>query len=217
MSDLASGRYPDSEEEWLLDGQPVPPFRRSMSRRDVTSVFTSGSNATATLFVVAVPVQAGDIFGAVSFNVKTAATGTSTHSWVAIYNGVGTGAALVGAQSADVTTGFVVGANSLLLGALASNIGTVGTPQGPSTAANVAQGPAVWGVAFYNSSGTNGPVIDGMLSGSVAGEVAHTGQVSLINSCALAATATAPATLPTMTVGPGATATGIPYIVLSRS
>jgi hypothetical protein len=214
MSDLASGRYPDSEEEWLLDGSPVPPFRRSLNRRDITSVFTPGSTS-GTIYVVAVPVQAGDIFGLVSFCVKTAATGTSTHSWVAIYNGVATGAALLGAQSADVTTGFPVGVNNLVLPTLAANIPTVGTPQGGSSAAIVPSGPAVWGVAIYNSQGTAGPVIDGMAGGNIAGEVVHTGQVPLLSSGTLAATATAPAVLPTMAA---ATATlGIPYVLLSRS
>ena len=214
MSDLGAGRYPFAEEEWLLDGSPVPPYRRSLNRRDITSVFTPGPT-TGTIYVVAVPVQAGDIFGVVSFCVKTAATGTSTHSWVAIYNGVGTGAALLGAQSADVTTGFPVGVNNLILGALAANTGSIGTPQGPSTAATVNSGPTIWGVALYNSQGTNGPVIDGMAGGNIAGEVVHTAQVPLLSSGTLAATATAPAVLPTMAA---ATATlGIPYVLLSRS
>jgi hypothetical protein len=179
-------------------------------------VLTIGANP-ANLYVFAVPVQAGDIFGAVSFLVKTAATGTSTHSWAAIYNGVTAGAALVGAQTPDVTGGFALGANTLLLGSAAANTGSVGTAQGPSTPANVPQGPAVWGVALYNSSGTNGPVIDGMLAGSVAGEVGHTSQVPLASYAALAATATAPSVLPAMTVGLPSGASGIPYIVLSRA
>jgi hypothetical protein len=214
VGDLGSGRYPDSEEEWLLDGSPYPPFRRSMSRRDITSVFTPGATS-GTIYVVAVAVQTGDIFGMVSFCVKTVATGTSTHSWVAVYNGVATGAALLGAQSPDVTTGFPVGDNNLLLGALAANIGTVGTPQGGGSAAVTPNGPAVWGVAIYNSQGTNGPVIDGMAGGNIAGEVVHTGQIPLLSSGTLAATATAPAVLPTMAA---ATATlGLPYVLLSRS
>lgn len=215
MSDLASGRYPDSEEEWMLDGAPVPPYRRNMSRRDITGVFTP-STSQAYIYVVPVVVQAGDIIGAVSFGVKTAATGTSTHSWVAVYNGVLAGAALL-AQSADVTSGYALGANTIDLASVVSNIGTVGTPQGPSTPAIVAQGPAVWGVCLYNSSGTNGPVIDGMtVSTAVTGEVLHTGQVPMISSAAQSATATAPSVLPTMTVG-GGSATGIPYVLLSRS
>lgn len=212
--DLGGGKYPAYEEEWLLDGSPSQPYRRSLNRRDITAAFTPGATS-GTLYVVAVPVQAGDVIDVVSFCVKTIATGTSTHSWVAIYNGVATGAALVGAQSADVTTGFPIGVNNLTLGAIAANIGTQGIPQGPSSAALVPAGAAVWGVAIYNSQGTNGPVIDGMAGGNIAGEVIHTGQIPLLSSGTLAATATAPAVLPTMAA---ATATlGVPYVLLSRS
>jgi hypothetical protein len=212
--DLTGGRYPAYEEEWLLDGSPVPPYRRSLNRRDITATFTPGATS-GTIYVVAVPVQIGDIFDVVSVAVKTAATGTSTHSWVAIYNGVGTGAALLGAQSADVTTGFALGVNNLVLGSPAANTGTEGIPQGGGSPAITPNAAAVWGVALYNSQGTNGPVIDGMAGGAIAGEVIHTGQVPLLSSGTLAATATAPAVLPTMAA---ATATlGIPYVLLSRS
>ena len=210
MSDLAGGRYPDSEEEWLLDGQPSPPFRRTIQRRDIATGSTGIALTQANLFVYAIPVQAGDIFGFVSFLCKTA-TATPTHSWAALYNGISTSAALL-AQSADVTTGFVANANKLALQSVVSNVGTVGTPQGPSTPAIVAQGPAVWGVALYNS-GATGAVVDGMPGGNVAGGIALTGQLPLAMSAALAATATAPATLAGLTALAGAT----PYIVLSRN
>ena len=211
MSDLAGGRYPDSEEEWLLDGQPSPPYRRTISRRDIVASAAFIPTVT-TLNVYAVPVQAGDIFNFVSFLVKTAG-GTLTHSWVALYNGVATGAALL-AQVADNTTatGWAIGAQKLQLASVVSNVGTVGTPQGPSTPAIVAQGPAVWGIAFYQS-GTTGDTVDGMSSSAVAGAVAVTGQVPFYSTGTLAATGTAPAVLPTMAAAVG----GIPYMVLSRN
>jgi|ERR1700735_1926009 len=211
MSDLAGGRYPDSEEEWLLDGQPAPPYRRTISRRDIVASAAFIPTVT-TLNVYAVPVQGGDIFQFVSFLVKTAG-GTLTHSWVALYNGVGTGAALL-AQVADNTTatGWAIGAQKLQLGAVVSNIGTVGTQQGPSTGPIVAQGPGVWGIAFYQS-GTTGDTVDGMSSSAVAGAVAVTGQVPFYSTGTLGATATAPAVLPTMAAAVG----GIPYLLLSRS
>jgi hypothetical protein len=211
MSDLAGGRYPDSEEEWLLDGQPSPPYRRTISRRDIVASAAFIPTVT-TLNVYAVPVQAGDIFNFVSFLVKTAG-GTLTHSWVAVYNGVTTGSALL-AQVADNTTatGWATGAQKLQLTAAVSNVGTVGTPQGPSTPAIVAQGPAVWGIAFYQS-GTTGDTVDGMSSSAVAGAVAITGQVPFYSTGTLAATGTAPAVLPTMAAAVG----GIPYLVLSRN
>lgn len=214
MGDLGAGRYPMANPDWLLDGKPSQPFRSNMPRTAVGGLFTP-STAQAVIYVVPVVVQVGDVFDVVSFCVKTIASGTSTHSWVAVYNGVGTGAVLLGEQSTDVTTGFTVGVNNLQLGALVANIATQGIPQGPSSAALVPYGAAVWGVAIYNSSGTNGPVIDGSAGGNIAGEVVHTGQVPLLSSASLAATPTAPAVLPTMAA---ATATlGIPYVVLSAS
>src|SRR5579859_4053376 len=143
MSDLTEGRYAYAEEEWLLDGQPNPPYRRTISRRDIASGSTGLALTQAQLFVYAIPVQAGDIFSFVSILAKTA-TATPTHSWAAMYNGTGATAALL-AQSADATGGFAAGANKLQLAATVSNVGTVGTPQGPNTGAIVAQGPAVWG------------------------------------------------------------------------
>lgn len=214
MSDLAGGRYPDSEEEWLLDGQPSPPYRRTISRRDIAAGSTGIALTQANLLVYAIPVQAGDIFDYVSFLVKTA-TATPTHSWAALYNGTGASATLL-AQTADATGGFAANANKLQLGSVVSNVGTVGTPQGPSTAAVVAQGPAVWGVALYNS-GATGAVADGAVGGNVAGNVALTGQAPLVSFVALAATATAPATLAGIAAGPATGVNAVPYIVLSRA
>lgn len=214
MSDLVAGRYPIGEEEWLLDGQPLPPYRRSLSRRDIASGSTGVALTSATLFVVAIPVQAGDIFNFVSFGGKTA-TATGTHSWVAVYNGVNAGAALLGAQSADVVAGFTTGINKIALGSAANDVAQPGTPQGaaggPGQWSIVAAAPAVYGVAIYNS-GATGAAIDGMPGGSVAGEVLVTGQVPLFQSASLSATATAPAVLPTLTGVAGS----IPYVLLSK-
>jgi hypothetical protein len=210
MSDLASGRYADSEEEWLLDGSPFPPYRRTISRRDIASGSTGLALTQANLFVYAVPVQVGDIFNYVSFLAKTA-TATPTHSWIALYNGVATTSTLL-AQSADATGGFAVGTNKLQLASTVANIGTIGTPQGGGSAAVVPNGPAVWGVALYNS-GATGAVLDGAPGGQVAGAVAVTGQLPLIFGAALAATATAPATLAGLAAIVG---TGTPYVLLSR-
>lgn len=210
MTDLVAGRYALGEEEWLLDGQPLPPYRRTISRRDITTAAIPG---VTQLNVYAVTVQAGDIFNYVSFLVKTAG-GTLTHTWVALYNGVKTGAALL-AQSTDNTTstGWAIGAQKIQLASAVANIGTVGTPQGPSTAATVTAGPAVWGVAIYQS-GTTGDTIDGAAgsSSSVGGAIAVTGQLAMYSVGTLAATATAPATLPTMT----ATSGFVPYFLLSQ-
>jgi hypothetical protein len=95
-----------------------------------------------------------------------------------------------------------------------SNVGTVGTPQGPSTPAIVAQGPAVWGIGIYQS-GTTVNLFDAMPgSGAANGAVAVTGQAPMVTKAAtIAATGTAPAVLPTMTPGNGA----VPYVLLSRN
>lgn len=213
--DLGGGKYPAYEEEWLLDGSPVTPYRRTINRRDIASG-SSGLAATATtiLTVFPVPVQIGDVFDFVSFLIAVAG-GTLTHSWVAVYNGTATGAALL-AQSTDNTTatGWAVGAQKIQLGSVVSNIGTQGIPQGPSSPALVAAAPAVWGVGVYQS-GTTMNLFDAMPgSGAANGAVALAGQAPMVTkSGAIAATGTAPAVLPTMTPGNGA----VPYLVLSRS
>ena len=217
MADLTSGRYAQAEEEWVLDGMPVPPYRRTISRRDITSgstgvKLTATVTATTVLAVYAIPVQKGDIFNFASFICTAAPTGTIAHSWAAVYNGVGTGAALL-AQSADATGGYTAGANKLQLQSAVSNIGTEGIPQGPSTPALVAAAPAVWGVALYSPGATTGALLDGAPGGSAAGEAAVTGQAALVSTGTITAGATAPAVLPTMT----AQAAGVPYVLLSRS
>jgi hypothetical protein len=197
MSDLASGRYPDSSEEWVLDGSPLPPARHGL----VKSVGAGNGGATlisTTLYVFAFVAQAGDIYRFANLMVKTQVTATGTHSWAAVYNGVGTGAALQ-SQTADTPAGYAPGATKLPLTTPAQNIGTVGTPQGPSTPAIVAQGPAVWGFALYYSGSGTGSVLDAAAAaGSLAGEQLLTGQAVLVSTATVAATATAPAVLPTM-------------------
>ena len=216
MSDLAGGRYPDSEEEWLLDGSPTPPYRRiaALKRSDIATGSSGAAVGSANnISVFPVPVQAGDIFQYLTL-LAAVVGGTLTHSWVALYNGTAQGAALL-AQSADNTsaTGWAVGPNKIALQSVVSNIGTVGIPQGPNSGPVVAQGPAVWGVAVYQS-GTTVNKFDGMPGGNAgAGLVALAGQAPMVSTAALAATGTAPAVLPAMTPGNGA----VPYGLLSRN
>ena len=218
MTDLVAGRYPISEEEWLLDGSPLPPYRRTLSRRDIASGsagLTIGT--TQVLSVFAVPVQTGDIFNYASFLIAVAGA-TLAHSWVAIYNGTATGAALL-AQVADNTTatGWAVGAQKLALASTINDIGQPGTPQGPAGGpgswALTAAAPAVWGVGVYQS-GTTLNKFDAMPgSGAANGAVAVTGQFPMATfSAGLGAIVTAPAVLPTMTPANGP----VPYILLSR-
>jgi len=203
MSDLTSGHYPDTYEEWMLDGQPAQPYRTTIKRSDIIS--TGVTLTLATVFVYPVVVQQGDVIGAISIGVKTA-TATPTHGWAALYSGVGTSAVLLGAQAPDDTSGFH-GSGALQKFTLAtpytvgSNPGTTGT-----------NGPLVLGVALYNSGATAG-VLDGMTGSNVAGSVIVSTQISMVNSVALSATATAPANL----AGIAAAVGGVPYIALSRS
>ena len=202
MSDLTSGKYPDTYEQWMLDGQPAQPLRTSMDRRDILS--TGVTMTLATVYVIPVVVQQGDVINFISIGVKTA-TATPTHGWAALYTGTGTSATLI-AQSADDTSGFH-GSAALQKFALQSGY-TVGAAPG-STGTN---GPLVLGVALYNSGATAG-VLDGMSGSSVAGAVLYSGQAPLVSTVALSATATAPATL----AGVAAAVSGVPYIALSRT
>lgn len=216
MSDLASGRYADSEEEWLLDGMPFPPYRRvaALKRSDIATGSGGATiGVTQQLAVFPVPVQVGDIFNFVTL-LAAVAGATLAHSWVALYNGTAAGAALL-AQSADNTTatGWAVGANKVALASAVANIGTIGTPQGGGSAAITPNGPAVWGLAIYQS-GTTLNKFDGMPGGNAgAGLVALAGQVPMVSqSAGLGAIAAAPAVLPALTPGNGA----VPYVLLSR-
>jgi hypothetical protein len=203
MGDLASGRYPDSEETWAQDGFPVPPDRHGL-------VKPSGAGnggltlTTATLFVYPFVAQVGDIYRFLRFIVKTQATATSTHAWAAVYNGVGTGAGLLG-QIADTTAGWTAGLVNLALTPNPANIGTIGTPQGGGSAAIVPNGPAVWGLAFYNVTSGTGNILDAAAAaGSLAGEQLRSTQAPLCSTASLSTTATAPAVLPTMSAATAA-------------
>lgn len=203
MADLTSGKYPDTYEEWMLDGKPSQPYRTTIKRADI--IATGVTLTQANVFVYPVVCQQGDVIGAISIGVKTA-TATPTHGWAALYSGVGTSAVLLGAQAADDTSGFH--------GSNASQKFTLATPYtvGANPGSTGTDGPVTLGVALYNS-GATGATLDGMTGSNVAGAVILTGQVSMVNSVALAATATAPANL----AGIAAATGGVPYIVLSRS
>jgi len=204
MSDLTSGRYPDTFEEWMLDGKPAQPYRTTISRRDILS--TGVTPTVNAVCVYPVVVQQGDVIGAISIGVKTATAATASHGWAALYTGLTTADTLI-FQSADDTSGFH-GSGALQKFTLTSPY-TVGTNPG-TTGTN---GPVVLGVALYNSSSGAGGALDGMTGSSVAGGVLVSGQVPMAFSAALAATATAPANLS----GFSALTGGVPYIALSRS
>lgn len=210
MGDLVSGRYPDFNEEWVFDGMPVPPYRRSISRGDVNTV-TGAIGATGVGYVVAVPVQPGDIIHSISFVAGSTAGATLTHSFAAIYNGVATTSALL-AQSAD-NTGASWAANAVRTYTLATPFvvgGTTYTPQG-SAPASTQNGPMILGV-MLSVTGTTIPTLHGMAGGPGTAAPVLTGQVALAQTAGSSLTATAPSTL----TGAAASTTGfVPYVILN--
>jgi hypothetical protein len=208
MSDLTSGRYPDSEEEWLLDGAPGLPYRRNMSRKDITSAAAGGAlPTTGKAFATAVPCQIGDIIGAVTVGVAATASGTLTHAWAALYAGTAAASPLI-TQSADLTSGTMpLNAGFKFTFAAPYLVGGSPGVTGPS-------GPAALTVVVSVTSATM-PTLDGMLGGSAASNGGViTGQLPLsTNSGSTTFTATAPATLAAFAAAGGF----IPYVLLSRS
>ena len=211
MSDLVAGRYPLASEEWMLDGAPYPPYRQSISRRDILS--TGVTPTVNTVCVYPMVFQAGDIIGAISVGVKTATAATASHGWAALYTGLTTSSTLI-VQSADNTSGFTptAGSQKFVLTTPYLVGGVPGTTQGAANTGG-SSGPVVLGVALYNSSSGAGGALDGMTGSSVAGAVILTGQLPFFFSVALSATATAPANLS----GAAAAVGGVPYIVCSKS
>jgi hypothetical protein len=93
--------------------------------------------------------------------------------------------------------------------------GNPGTTQGAANTGGVSGQSVILGVALYNS-GTTGGKLDGMTGGSIAGQIVATGQVAIMSSGTLAATATAPSAL-SGTGGYAAIAGFVPYVALSRT
>lgn len=73
----------------------------------------AASLVTANITLVAVPVEYGDVITAIDVLVGATAAGTPTRSFAALYSGVATTAALVGAQSADTTTTAIPASTTL--------------------------------------------------------------------------------------------------------
>jgi hypothetical protein len=209
MSDLVAGRYPLADEQWQLDGAPYPPYRRTCSRSFGAGTFTL---ITATAYVYPVVVQAGDIFNYITVIVKTQATATSSKCWAALYNGT-TSAATLLSQTPNVTAGWSTGAQKLQLNATVANTGTVGTAQGPSTAASVNSGAAVWGLVLYSATSGTGTILD---AATIGGDVA--GNIALTQTATLSSTSTAPSSLGSASYGTlTAASANVPYAVLSIS
>lgn len=200
MSDLASGRYPDSYAEYLLDGQPAAPYRATVSRTAVTGAAVTGA-ATQIPYVAACDVMPGDIFNFVSFSIGTLAGTAGNSSFVVVYSAVPTASAAATVLGVSATTTFVAGANKIQL----ANQVEVGTK------------PAVYGVAIVEAWTTTGSQFDGVSGGASAFK-------GLIGSQLVLATKlpTLGGTPPAVGTSSGTTVTAptagfIPYVVLSRT
>lgn len=213
MGDIVSGKYPDFEEEWLFDGQPNPPYRRSLNRRDIATAAGVGVPATTKMLVTAVPVQPGDVFNFVTFGLVTAGTQSAT-SFVVVYAGVPTSTNAYTVLGVSATFTAVAGANKIALSSPIGDVGTTYTPQG-SAPASTLNGAAIWGVGLCLAYSAGSPTLDGSASGAAYAGLL-TGQIptSIISTGTFGAPPAVGSSSGTTwtTTGGGA----VPYVVLSR-
>lgn len=200
MSDLASGRYPDTNAEYLLDGQPSSPYCASCSRTALTGAAVTGA-ATQVPYVTAVAVEPGGVFNFVSFAIGTLAGTAGNTSFVVVYSAVPTATAAATVLGVSATTTFVAGTNKI---ALTSQV-------------QVGASPAVYGVAIVEAWTTTGSQFDGVSGSKSAFKGVLSGQLPLATQLpTLGGTPPAVGTSSSTTVT--APSTGfLPYVVLSRS
>lgn len=213
--DLAGGKYADYDEEWLLDGQPISPYRRSISRRDITVSATATGAATLQPYIVAVPAQVGDVFNYVTFGIGTLSGAPAATSFVVVYSAMPTASAAATVLGVSAATTFVAGANKIALSAAVSLTPTIGTPQN-AVGSTLGSGPLVLGVAIVEGWGTSASKFDGMTGGATAFKGLLGGQVPMATM--IPALAGPPAVGSSSGTTINAPTTGqVPYVVLSRS
>lgn len=213
--DLAGGRYADYDEEWLFDGQPVSPYRRSISRRDITGAAVTGA-ATQVPYVVAVPAQVGDVFNFVSFAIGTLAGTAGSSSFVVVYSGMPSASNNVQVLGVSATTTFVAGLNKIALSGAVSLAPGIGTPQN-AVGSTIGNGPLVLGVAIVEAWTTTGSQFDCASGAKSAFKGIVGSQLPLATQLpTLGGTPPAVGSLSGTTIT--APSTGVlPYVVLSRS
>lgn len=199
MSDLASGRYPDSYAEYLLDGQPASPYRATVSRTAVTGAAVTGAASTRA-YATAITVEPGDVFNFVSFSIGTLAGTAGNSSFVVVYSAVPTASAAATVLGVSATTTFVAGANKI---ALTSQV-------------EVGSKPAVYGVAIVETWTTTGSLFDGVSGGPSAFKGLIGGQLPLaqVSSGTVSGVAVGSSS---GTAWANPTTGVLPYVVLSRS
>lgn len=213
--DLAGGHYADYDEEWLFDGQPTAPYRRSISRRDITGAAVTGA-ATQVPYLVAVPAQAGDVFNYVSFAIGTLAGTAGNSSFVVVYSGMPTSTNNVTVLGVSATTTFVAGNNKIALSSQVALTPTIGTPQN-AVGSTLGAGPIVLGVAIVEAWTTTASQFDCASGAKAAFKGIVGSQIPLATQLP-----TLGGTPPTVGSTSGTTVTApstgvLPYVVLSRS
>jgi hypothetical protein len=122
---LIRGHYPATSWLWKLLGglpnvaQSDVAARSNLEWVGVNSLSNSAIAATGISISVPCPVEYGDIITKVSIIGGATASATSTHSFVALYQGTGATPALM-AQSADDTAAAPVAANTVYTRSLAT-------------------------------------------------------------------------------------------------
>lgn len=213
--DLAGGKYADYDEEWLFDGQPASPYRRSISRRDITGAAVTGA-ATQVPYLVAVPAQVGDVFNFVTFAIGTLAGTAGNTSFVVVYSGMPSATNNVTVLGVSAATTFTAGTNKIALAAAVSLTPTIGTPQN-ATASTIGAGPLVLGVAIVEAWTTTGSQFDcasgakQAFKGIVGSQVPLATQLPTLGGTPPAVNSTSGTTITAPSTGV------LPYVVLSRS
>ena len=213
--DLAGGKYADYDEEWLFDGQPASPYRRSISRRDITGAAVTGA-ATQVPYLVAVPAQVGDVFNFVSFAIGTLAGTAGNSSFVVVYAGIPSASNNVAVLGVSATTTLVAGTNKIALSAPVALTPTIGTPQN-AVGSTLGGGPLVLGVAIVETWTTSASQFDCASGAKAAFKGVVGSQIPLATQLP-----TLGGTPPTVGSLSGTTVTApstgvLPYVVLSRS
>ena len=213
--DLAGGKYPDYETEWLFDGSPQSPYRRSISRGDINTTAVTGA-ATQIPYVVAVPAQIGDVINFVSFGIGALSAAPGATSFVVVYSAMPTASAAATVLGVSAVTTFIAGPNKIPLTASVALAPTIGTPQG-SVGSTIGSGPLVLGVAIVEAWGTGASTFDAMAGGAAAFKGLLTGQIPLVTKLPTLG-GTPPAVGSSSGITITAPTTGlVPYVVLSRS
>jgi hypothetical protein len=207
MADLVSGRYGQYNPLIAMLGltnavNPEVPARSNLEYLGLSTLTDGALAATGVAYFVPVPVDPGTVISNVTIIVGATAASTPTHSFAALYSGIGT-PALIG-QSTDGTTAaiaasgafnFALTAQQLITSALAPNgfiyAGVSITGSAIPTAAAISTPTAV-GYQWFTSSTTPKGTAPLFLSATAGSSLAGTAAATIASP---AAKAVAPITI----------------------